>query len=193
MGILDKSIKQVSAMAIVFVAVSYSFTLGYIEYLKIPETPEYLEATNFFIRAIFYAGRGTALLYVMLPICGFLTLIYTTDFIVECLGKHIPDCWKDNGKSFAMYLVFIFSTTMLAFCMYCLGKESLDSKEEAIFPMAILSERNSEENRIVWFGKKATYYLECNPNQLELRGVNDEEKIIFSRQIFGTAVSNFCK
>ncbi len=186
-SVLDRGIQQVSAVAIIFVAASYSFTLGYIEYLKIPETPEYLEAANFFIRAILYAGKGAAFLVTLL-ICFFLALIFGIE-------KLISKRFEGNCKSFIMYLVFIFLTTTLALYMYCWGENSLKNKEGPVFPMALLSEKSSEKYRIVWFGKKATYYLRCGAEfiESELRGVNDERKIIFSRRVPEDSSPDLCK
>ena len=186
-NLLDRGIQRMGGIAAIFITASYSFTLGYIEYLKIPETPEYLEATNFFIRAVLYAGMGKALLYVMLPILVFLVLVYTLECILEKFLKRKKRC-----KSFTMYLILIFLTIAYSLCMYCFGRESLKNSKGSAFPIALLWEKSQERVRIVWLGKKAVYYLRCNSIKPELRGVDDERKIIFARSLDEDSSSRLC-
>ena len=182
---LDRGIQQVSAVAIIFVATSYSFTLGYLASLEIPETPEYLEATNAFIRVIFYVGVSTAIGYVILPIFIFLVLIYGVE---ELISKRC----KENCKSFIMYLAFIVFTTTLAFCMYSSGKNYFNDKV-SFFPMGYLFDQKQIKRPIVWFGKKATYYLNCDVFQYELRGVNDEKETVFIKEIDSDSIFSLCE
>ena len=153
-NVLRNSIQQVSAVAVIFMAISYSFTLGYFEYLKIPETPEYLEASNFFIRTIFYAGRYTALFEVMLPIAVFLIFIFIFEKLNEKWSKKLVSmfrCLKDCEFLFRPLILILF-TTILAFRMYYLGESSLKNKEGPVFPMALLSEKKFTEisHCLVW-------------------------------------------
>ncbi len=182
---LSRVIQQISAVATIFVAASYSFTLGYIAHLKIPETPEYLEATNAFIRAVFHAKIDFAFLHVILPIACFLGLL----FLLEWLNKKLISKFKclECCESLLRYLIYIILTVIFAFCMYCSGKNYFNDKG-SFFPMGHLFDQRQKERPIFWPGKKAIYYLDCdNPWQYVLKGANDEKEDIFTNPIRGNS------
>ncbi len=169
-------------MTAIFLVGSYSFTLGYMEYLKIPETPEYLEASNFFIRAVFRSEILTFIAVLLFAVAIF--------DIIPCLCEKLPlkSCLK------LKYFPSVVLITAFGFGMYLLGEASPEGKK-GIYPRAVLFIDNDEipkEKRIVWFGKKVTYYLDCEPFQPEIRGVNDERKVVFSRRIDNDLDSSVC-
>lgn len=180
---LKKELEVVASWFSILVAASYTFTIGYIDVLKIPVTPSPAEAFSFYLRATLLNGSTFAGFFrIFGPLfifIGFAQLSRSSETWPIFQGR-----FKRVLKNALALVAGVLLIWAWCFWQFNQGRESLETSSAASnFPEAYRSRVVKDANplRLAWISDKKYFWLECDKSQPQLIGIENEKEFYVRR------------
>jgi len=182
---LEEDIKNITSWFLILVAASYSFTLGYLETLKIPITPYPIEAFYFYFRA-WLSGEHCfkGFFYTFVPL--FVLLIFSKAQIC-CRRKFNKNrCLVDIG------LISLLTILAWWWCNYSFHLGTQNPKKSSL-PKAYQTHHDNDQLLLAWISGDKIFWIDCNNSSTKkLIGVKDGKEFFVRDLGYGDDAKRIC-
>jgi hypothetical protein len=198
---MKDEIEALASWFSIVAAASYTFTIGYLDVLKIPINPSPDETFLFYLRATLLSNQGIhGFFRIFGPLLLFILFmkIYRSIRASECCKAGLKALLLD-GSALILGLLLISGWCLWSFEQ---GRNSLNTPTaNTFFPEAYREIKTKSATgetsemklfRLAWIADKKYFWLDCNQSQPQLIGVEDE-KSFFTRRLGPGSIDTICK
>lgn len=198
---MKEEIEAVASWLSILIAASYTFTIGYLDALKIPANPSPTEAFSFYLRAILtsdHGGHGVLLIFGPLVLFIVFIKIFRLIQSTECFKAGL----KRSVLDFIALALGLAAITGWCHWSFNEGHGSLNKPSAGtFFPEAYRNIKATDMDgkekmekksfRLAWISEKKYFWLDCNKSQPQLVGVENELEF-FVRRLGPGSIDTIC-
>lgn len=195
---MKEELEVIASWFTIVVAAAYTFTVGYLDVLKVPINPSPIDAFSFYLRATLLSDHGfQGVLRVFGPLAFFIIFIKGFRFLKNL--DFFKRRWRGIALNSSTFLVGVAVICYWSAQSFDQGRKSLSTSEAgSYFPKASRSAKNKandselKEYRLAWISDGQYFWLDCDPAQPQLIGVESDVEI-FVRRLGPDANTTICK